>query len=169
MPDFVLPATEALLRIDEGEFAGVRVWIAARRTVGDILRWSLTDAEDSDDPRQKLLAVGSKFRIFGDQYLRRWNLVAPVINDDGERALDDAGNPLQEPVPPTTESLLSLPDTLAMELLRLFDIWIAEVAGVPNPLSTGSLSGPQSEAQSETTGRSSPSRRNSSRRKSSKQ
>ncbi len=157
VPDFLLPAAETVLRIDDGPFAGVVCWVAAHRSVGDILRWSLQEEDDSETAR--LVAVGSRLRTFS-QVLRRWNLVQPVFDEDGARVG-------QEPVPPTVESLLAMPDDLAFALLNKYDEWLAEVSGVSVPLEIASSSGEPSEAPSETTEASSPSRRSSRRRKSS--
>ena len=160
VPDFILPATEVCLALDTGDFAGVRVWIAARRTVGDILRASLVEEADEDTEQAQLLAIGSKLRLFGDIYLRRWNLVQPVFDDDGKQTGQAA-------VPATTESLLGLPDTLALNILEKFDLWLAEVAGLSVPFGTASSNGVPSPEQPETTEPSSPSQSNSKRRKSS--
>lgn len=162
LPAVEIPnSREATLRDFAPPFVGTEVRVYTSVTVRRMLEILRTDREDTPEPT--LYLYEQRLQDFARYNLIAWNLVRAKLDADGYVVLDEAGQRVLEPIPPTYDSLMNaLPREFVKQVLAKF---AEEVAGVPRPLGNASASGSPSQAQPETTEPPSSSRRSSRKRK----
>lgn len=115
------------ISIDEGPYAGL--WLKCARETSNDAYFDFTAPEPEDDAEALQKVKRTQLARFGKEVLLGWNL------DDKD------GNPVQ----PTAEGMLSIPEALGMTFMLL---WLNKLTEVPAPLGDGSSAGKPTPAAS---------------------